>query len=95
MLRATPWTFVLIDVMVSEVICNSDGFVEAMVAKGGSKLQDAEAVQGSYDLDDLDDEWKELLGQIDAAFLTVPPPPLFPLLHSPYWGTRGLDNVKS
>ena len=34
-------------------------------------LQDAEAVQGSYDLDDLDDEWKELLGQIDAAFLDV------------------------
>ena len=33
--------------------------------------QDAEAVQGSYDLDDLDDEWKELLGQIDAAFLDV------------------------
>ena len=34
-------------------------------------MQDAEAVQGSYDLDDLDDEWKELLGQIDAAFLDV------------------------
>jgi hypothetical protein len=41
--------------------------------RGVSYSQDAEAVQGSYDLDDLDDEWKELLGQIDAAFLTVIP----------------------
>ena len=39
--------------------------------------QDAEAVQGSYDLDDLDDEWKELLGQIDAALLYVRFPLLF------------------
>ena len=25
----------------------------------------------AYEVDDLDDEWKELLGQIDASLLTV------------------------
>jgi hypothetical protein len=41
------------------------------LSKKEQRAKDAEAVQGSYDLDDLDDEWKELLGQIDAAFLTM------------------------
>ena len=34
-------------------------------------LQDAEKVGESYEVDDLDDEWKELLGQIDVSLLTV------------------------
>lgn len=34
-------------------------------------MQDAEKVGKSYEVDDLDDEWKELLGQIDASLLTV------------------------
>lgn len=34
-------------------------------------MQDAEAVGDAYDMDDLDDEWKELLCQIDARLMAV------------------------
>ena len=36
-----------------------------------ASLQDARAVGESYDWDELDDEWKELLGQVDASLQTV------------------------
>ena len=36
-------------------------------------VQDVEAVAPAYELDDLDDEWKELLSELDARLLTVSP----------------------
>ena len=44
-----------------------------MLQQRSDMVQDVEAVAPAYELDDLDDEWKELLSELDARLLTVSP----------------------